>query len=201
MRVHVVHAHPVETSYNRALFRAVVEALSGAGHEVDALNLYDEDFCAVMSREERLNYHEIPGNLTSAVAPYVERLRAADAIVFVFPVWNYGFPAILKGYFDRIFLPGVSFVLVGGDGGSDKGTLVPNMKNIKKAAFVTSYGGDRLRTWVMGDPPRRLARRWAWATFATPLPPAYLALYDMNNATTARLEGFIAKVKRRLARF
>lgn len=201
MRVHVIHAHPVETSYNRALFNAAVEALTAAGHTVDPLNLYDEDFRAVMSREERLNYHEVPGNLTDAVAPYVERLRAAEAIVFVHPVWNYGYPAILKGYFDRIFLPGVSFVLVGGDGGSDKGKLVPNMKNIKRVAFVTTYGGDRLRTWIMGDPPRRLARRWAWVTFGTPLPPTYLALYDMNNATPERLGGFIANVKRRLSAF
>ena len=38
----------------------------------------------------------------------------------------------------------------------------------------------------------------SWATFSTPLPPTYLALYDMNNASPARLEGFIAKVKRTL---
>jgi putative NADPH-quinone reductase len=201
MRVHVVHAHPVETSYNRALFNAACEALTGAGHEVDALNLYDEAFQAVMSREERLNYHDVPQNITPAVAPYVERLRAADAIVFVHPVWNYGYPAILKGYFDRIFLPGVSFVLVGGDGSNDKGTLVPNMKNIRKVAYITTYGGDRLRTMIMGDPPRRLARRWAWVTFGTPMPPTYLALYDMNSATPERLAGFIDKVKRRLAAF
>src|SRR5690606_36963869 len=117
----VVHAHPVETSYNRALFTAACEALTGAGHTVDALNLYDEDFRAVMSREERLNYHDVPGNLTPEVMPYVERLRAAEAMVFVHPVWNYGYPALLKGYFDRIFLPGVSFILVGGDGANDKG--------------------------------------------------------------------------------
>ena len=83
----------------------------------------------------------------------------------------------------------MSFVLVGGDGSSDKGTLVPNMKNIKKVAYVTTYGGDRLRTMIMGDPPRRLARRWAWVTFGTPMPPDYLALYDMNSATPERLAG------------
>lgn len=198
MRVHVVHAHPVETSYNRALFNAACEALTGAGHTVDALNLYDEEFQAVMSREERLNYHEVPGNLTPAVAPYVERLQAADALVFVHPVWNYGYPAILKGYFDRIFLPGVSFILVGG-ASADKGTLVPNLKNIKRVAYVTTYGGDRLRSWVMGDPPRRLATRWAWVTFGKR--PLYLALYDMNNASPERLTAFIGKVKRRLAAF
>ena len=124
----------------------------------------------------------------------------AEAIVVVHPVWNYGFPAILKGYFDKVFLPGVSFVLEGGDG-PDKGRLVPNLKHIKKVAFVTSYGGDRWRTFLMGDPPRRMAKRWGWITFGGWLPPTYLALYDMNNVTPDQLKGFIEKVKRVLGRW
>jgi putative NADPH-quinone reductase len=187
MRVHVVHAHPVETSYNRALFHTVVEALRARGHAVDALDLYAEEFPAALSREERLNYEDVPANLSPAVKPYVDRLRAADAIVFVHPVWNYGYPAILKGYFDRIFLPGVSFVLDGGE-------VRPNLANIKRAAFVTSYGGDRWRTWLMGDPPRRLARRWGWATFRTR--PRYLALYSMDKNREPELRGFLDKVRR-----
>jgi NAD(P)H dehydrogenase (quinone) len=200
MRVLVVHAHPVETSFNRALFTAAVDALGQAGHEVDALNLYDENFQAVMSRDERLEYHDIPENITPAIKPYVDRLRAAEGLVFVHPVWNYGYPAILKGYFDRVFVPGVSFVLEGGNG-KDKGKLVPALKNIKKVAYVTTYGGDRLRTILMGDPPRRLARRWAWVMFGTLMPPIYLALYDMNNVSPIQLEGFIAKVRRVLGSF
>jgi NAD(P)H dehydrogenase (quinone) len=196
MRVHVIHAHPVETSYNRALFSAVVESLEAAGHTVDALNLYDEDFPAVMTREERLGYHDVPGNLTPAIKPYVDRLRAAEAIVLVHPVWNYGYPAILKGYFDRIFLPGVSFTMEGGD---DRGQLVPCLSNLKKVAFVTSYGGNRIRTWIMGDPPRRLAMRWGWVTFRAR--PQYMALYDMNNCTPSRLEGFLAKVRQTMRAF
>jgi NAD(P)H dehydrogenase (quinone) len=200
MKVLVVHAHPVETSFNRALFNAVCETLRAKGDEVDAMNLYEEEFQAVMSRTERLEYHDVPGNLTPLTKPYVDRIRAAEKVVFVHPVWNYGYPAILKGFFDRIFLPGVSFVLIGGDG-ADKGKLVPNMKNIKKVAYVTTYGGDRFRTWIMGDPPRRLAMRWAWVTFGTLMPPKYLALYDMNNQTQAGLTGFIDKVKRAMERF
>ena len=198
MRVHVIHAHPVETSYNRTLFNTVVETLTANGHEVDALNLYDEAFPAVLSREERLNYHEVPGNLTPAIKPYVDRLMAAEALVFVHPVWNYGYPAVLKGYFDRVFLPGVSFIL---EGGGDRGKLLPNLKHIKKVAFVTTYGGNRWRTMLMGDPPRRLARRWAWVTFRTPRPPKYLALYDMNNNSAAQLAGFIEKVRAEIGRF
>lgn len=198
MRVHVIHAHPVDTSYNRALFNAVVEALAGQGHEVDALDLYEETFEARLSRDERLNYHEVPGNLTPLIKPYVDRLMAADALVFVHPVWNYGYPAVLKGYFDRVFLPGVSFIL---EGGGDRGRLLPNLKHIKKVAFVTTYGGGRWRSMLMGDPPRRLARRWAWVTFRTKSPPRYLALYDINNTTPAQLTGFIDKVKAAMKAF
>ena len=200
MRVLVVHAHPVETSYNRALFTTALEALKQAGHEVDPLDLHAENFEAVMSREERIIYHDIPENLTPAIKPYVDRLRAAEGLVFIHPVWNYGYPAILKGFFDRVFVPGVSFVLVGGKE-KDKGRLVPNLKNIKKVAYVTTYGGDRLHTVIMGDPPRRLARRWGWAMFGTLMPPIYLALYNMNDATPARLEAFLGKVRREMSRF
>lgn len=192
MRVLVIHAHPVETSFSRSLYTAALEALRSSGHTVDAMNLYEEGFEATMSREERLLYHEVPDNLTPAILPYVERLRAAEAVVFIHPVWNYGYPAILKGFFDRIFIPGVSFVL-------EDGKLRPILEK-QKVVFVTSYGGDRLRTMLMGDPPRRLARRWAWATFGTPRPPKYLALYSMDRQSEAGLKGFIDKVRRELVR-
>jgi len=198
MRVHVVHAHPVETSYNRFLFQTAVDALKSGGNDVDVLDLYAEKFDAVLSREERIRYHEVPDNLTPEIKPYVDRLRAADAMVFVHPVWNYGYPAILKGYFDRIFVPGVSFVMEGGD---DRGTLRPNLTNIKKVAFITTYGGNRWRTMVMGDPPRKLAKRWAWATFRTKSAPLYLALYDMNNVTEPGLKAFVETVRSEMARF
>ncbi|MBN9347935.1 MAG: NAD(P)H-dependent oxidoreductase [Devosia sp.] len=195
MRVMVLHAHPLETSYNRSLCNAVVDALTAKGHQVDLVDLYAENFDPVLSREDRLRYHDVPDNITPDLKPYVDRLMAAEGMVVVHPVWNYGFPAILKGYFDKVFMPGVSFVLEGGDG-PDKGKLKPNLKHIKKIAFVTSYGGNRWRTMVMGDPPRRMARRWGWVTFGGWLPPTYLALYDMNNVTPDQLRGFIAKVKR-----
>ncbi|KRA50686.1 NAD(P)H-dependent oxidoreductase [Devosia sp. Root635] len=198
MRVHVIHAHPVESSLNRALFHTVVAALTEAGHAVDALSLYDAGFDAVLSRAERLNYHDVPDNVTPLVRPYVERLLAAEALVFVHPVWNYGYPAILKGYFDRIFLPGVSFTL---DGGGDRGRVVSNLHRIRKVAFVTTYGGSRWRTMIMGDPPRRLARRWAWVTFGTRLPPKFMALYDVNNCTPERLGGFVDRVRRTMRQF
>lgn len=192
MRVHVIHAHPVESSYNRALFHAVVGALTAGGHEVDALNLYDEGFEAALSREERLGYHDVENN-RDRVKAYVDRLMAAEALVFVFPVWNFGFPAILKGYLDRVFLPGVSFGLV-------DGKVKPALTHIKKLAAVTSYGGTRMRAFLAGDPPRKIVTRVLRVTtgFA---PVTYLAHYDMNRSTDASRAKFLARVTARFRQF
>ena len=113
MRVMVVYAHPVETSFSAAIYGVVTETLRKRGHEVDACDLYAENFPAIMSREDRLLYHTIPANRALA-APWIERLEAADALVLVFPTWVFAPPAILKGFCEKVFLPGVAFDLVDG---------------------------------------------------------------------------------------
>src|SRR3954452_20383299 len=135
MKILVLYAHPVETSYNAALHRTIVERLTAKGHTVDDCDLYAEDFDPRLTRAERLHYHDTEAN-TASVRPYVERLRRANALVLSFPVWNYGYPAILKGFFDRVFLPGVSFELVDGQ-------ARPFLTNIKRVSAVTTYGGSR----------------------------------------------------------
>jgi NAD(P)H dehydrogenase (quinone) len=186
MRILVVHAHPVESSFNRALFTLVTGRLRQAGHELDVLDLYQEDFDPRLSREERLGYHDLETNRES-VKPYVDRLLAAQALVLVHPVWNFGYPAILKGWFDRVFLPGVSFGLV-------NGKVRPVLHNIGKLAIVTTYGGSRLRALLVGDPPRKLAKRVLRATIRPGAPVAYLAHYDMNRSTDQSRAAFMARV-------
>ena len=105
MRILVIYAHPVETSFHAAMHARVVAALRSAGHEVDDCDLYAEGFNPVLSREERLHYHDTAVN-QAPVKSYVERLQRADALVFCFPVWCFGLPAILKGWFDRVLMPG-----------------------------------------------------------------------------------------------
>ena len=62
MRVLVVYCHPVETSFHAALHQEVLQNLRAAGHEVDDCDLYAEGFDPVLSREERLGYHDVPSN-------------------------------------------------------------------------------------------------------------------------------------------
>ena len=193
MRVLVIYAHPVEASLSAALHAAVVEELTRAGHEVDDCDLYGEGFGAVLTRQERLDYHDLAVN-AAPVAPYVARLLAAQALVLVHPVWNFGLPAILKGYLDRVFLPGVSFRI-------EDGKVAPNLTNIKRVAVVTTYGGTRWRAFLVGDPPRKIAKRFYRAVFRTVRPVQYLAKYDMNNATREGCAAFIGEVRAAMRSF
>ncbi|MBZ9984681.1 MULTISPECIES: NAD(P)H-dependent oxidoreductase [unclassified Mesorhizobium] len=193
MNILVLHAHPVETSFNAGLHRTIVERLTAAGHAIDDCDLYAEDFDPRLSRQERLDYHNPRGSADPA-APYVERLLRADALVLSYPVWNYGFPAILKGFFDRVFLPGVSFKLV-------DGKAQPSLHNIRKIAAVTTYGGTRFRAMLMGDPPRKLVKRVLRATVKPGASVSYLAHYSMNISSDETRKAFLAKVTASMDRF
>lgn len=187
MRVMVVYAHPVETSFNAAIFAAVKETLRGRGHELDACDLYAESFPAIMSREDRLLYHDIPANRALA-RPWIERLEAAEALVMVFPTWVFAPPAILKGFCEKVFLPGIAFKLV-------DGKVRGAMRHLKRIGGVSTYGGTRWRAFLAGDPPRRLFTRSLRAYVGPGVPISFQGCYDMNRIDEARGKAFLAKVR------
>jgi len=108
MRVLVVYCHPVVESFAAAAHATVLEALAARGHEVTDVDLYRDKFDPVMSRQERLDYLNTERN-ERLVKHYDDQLDWAEALVLVYPAWWYGMPAMLKGYFDRVWLPGVAF--------------------------------------------------------------------------------------------
>jgi putative NADPH-quinone reductase len=194
MRVLVLYAHPVETSFHAALHERVVATLRAAGHEVDDCDLYAEKFNPVLSREERLNYHDTAIN-RAPVERYVERLQRADALVLCFPVWCFGLPAILKGWFDRVLIPGVSIDI------SDSAHVKPALTNLKKIAAVTTYGRPRWMALYMGDPPRKVIKRYLRALTGNTARVDYLAYYHMNVATPQTLTRHLDHIESRMRQF
>jgi putative NADPH-quinone reductase len=151
-----------------------VSALEGAGHVVDDCDLYAEGFDPVLTYDERMAYHDVPGNRAPvAITCGASRMRGAR---LVFPVWNFGFPAILKGFLDRVFLPGVSFRI-------ENGLVQPNLTHLKRLVAVTTYGAPRWRAMLMGDPPRKVVMRMLRVLVAPNARARYLALHDMNRQT------------------
>jgi putative NADPH-quinone reductase len=196
MRVLVVYAHPLRDSFAAALRDVIVARLREGGHEVDHCDLYAEGFDPVLTPEERRAYNTAQPDL-AAVESHVARLRAAEVLVLCFPTWWYGMPAILKGWFDRVWLRGVAFELPAG-----RGAIRPALHNIKKFAVVTTYGSPWwLVKLVLRDPVRAALIGGLRRLCAKDCRSMFLALYNIDVASRARCEAFRLRVERAFARF
>ena len=196
MRVLVIYAHPLSDSFAAALHCAIVTALRQGGHEVDDCDLYAEHFDPVLTAAERCAYNTADPDL-SAVAGHVARLKAAEALVLCFPTWWYGMPAILKGYFDRVWVPGVAFRLPEGGG-----AILPALTNIRKFWVVTTYGSPWwLMTLVLRHPVRAVLLSGLVRLCGRGVETRFFALANIDAATPARCTRFLAKIERAFRRF
>jgi putative NADPH-quinone reductase len=191
MRVLYLYAHPLPDSFHAAIHEAAKDGLRAGGHEVDVCDLYAERFDPVLSAEERRDYHD-PAKNRRLVGPYVDRLLAAEALVLSFPTWCFGPPAILKGWFDRVLIPGVSFTL-------ENGVARPALTHLRAVSGVVTYGRPRWTALMVGDPPRKVVTRYLRLITGGRARVSYSALYDMNRATLAQRERFLAVVRARMA--
>jgi putative NADPH-quinone reductase len=195
MLVQVVHCHPLTESYNHALFRTIVETLARSGHQVIATDLYREHFDPAMSSDERRSYYQ-PPYAGAAVATHIDALRRIDGIIFCFPHWWFSMPAMLKGYFDRVWGPGIAFAhdLAGA-------RIKPLLTHIKHFGVVTSYGSPWWVTRLLaGDPGRKVLMRALKPMCGLRVRSFYLAHYDMDRSTPSSRQAFLERVRAVVAR-
>lgn len=193
MRVLYVYCHPLEESFHAAIRREALAGLTEAGHKIDLADLYVDRFDPVMWQDERRDYHDLSKNQTR-VADYVARLRAAEALVVQFPVWSFGPPAMLKGWFDRLFMPGVAFDL------TDPADVRPMLTNLRRIAGITTYGRPWWNAFLVGNPPKKIMTRYV-PRFSESARVDYFPLYHMNVASEETRKAFIAKIRAEMARF
>lgn len=195
MRVLVIYAHPLGQSFAAALHQAVLAALRRGGHEVDDCDLYAIGFDPVPSAAERESYNT-PSPDMSGVAEHVARLQAADAMVLCFPTWWYGMPAILKGYFDRVWVNGVAFHL------RAEGRIEPGLPRIKKLWVVCTYGAPWwLIKLMLRDPVRAVIHTGIRGLCTRHVKTRFLSLYGIESKSSADTARFLAKVERDFRQF
>lgn len=194
MRVLLVHCHPRRDSFNAALCDTAATALEAGGHAIERLDLYEEGFDPRLSAGERGAYYDEDAGRPD-LAGHIAALRRAEALVLVYPTWWFGPPAMLKGWFDRVWLPGVAFALGGAK------VLQPRLTNIRRIAVVTTYGSPRWLLWLVGWPDWRMFRFGIRPLCAPRCRLAWIALTGMDGATQPMRERFIERVRRRLSAF
>ena len=141
----------------------------------------------MLSTEDRRRYHDVARN-RQGLQGYVTRLTVTEALVLQFPTWSFGPPAMLKGFLDRLLLPGVAFDL------SDPAHAKPTLRNIKRIVGIVTYGRPRYMAFWMGDPPRKIVTRYLPWFSGGAARTDYHALYHLNVATQAQRVAFIEKV-------
>src|SRR5580704_17747791 len=134
MRVLVIYCHPDKASFAGALHRAVIEGLAASGHDISDLDLYDNGFNPIYTLQDRSKYSDTEAYYRS-LEPCATQLSEAEGLVVVYPSWWYGMPAMLKGYFDRVWAPGIAYD-VRPDGTLDTSRLA----HLRRIAVVTTYG-------------------------------------------------------------
>jgi putative NADPH-quinone reductase len=199
MRVLLLSCHPDPESYNAALRQTALRSLREAGHEVRELDLYAlhgaGDFDPVLSPAEKRSYLSETDVNIAGLQAHVDALRWAEGWVVVYPTWTYGPPALLKGWIDRVFLPGVSFRL----GGSRYRPIRGALTQIRWFCGITTSGSPWWWLRWVGDPGRSLFMRGLAPLFARGCRRDWLQLHSMNYATARDRERFLARVQRRLA--
>jgi putative NADPH-quinone reductase len=196
MKCLVVIAHPLDDSLCRTLAQTAISALTAQGHEVVIEDLYSSGFTPALTVSERRSYYS-PTYDTAAAAGQIDRLLAAEALVLVFPTWWFGFPAMLKGWFDRIWAPGIAY-----DHASDLGPIKPRLHGLRHTLSITSLGSpwwvDRL---VLRQPVKRVLKTALLGTCAPKSSFEMLSLYKAESLTQAKVQAFGSRIERTLARW
>lgn len=196
MKCLVVIAHPLSDSLCRTLAQVSIEALSAAGHEIKVEDLYATGFSPSLTVSERQSYYSLPFD-SSLIEPHMERLLAAEALVLVFPTWWFGFPAMLKGWFDRVWAPGVAY-----DHATDLGALEPRLRNLRKALVVTSLGSPWwIDRFVLRQPVKRILKTALLGTCAPACRFEMLSLYKAERLTSAQVDTFCSRIRRAIAKW
>jgi NAD(P)H dehydrogenase (quinone) len=193
MRALVVYCHPREGSFTAAVRDVVLGKLAEAGAEVRLIDLYARGFDPVLSAKEHEGYLDCPTNC-APVEDDVADIRWCDTLIFVYPTWWYGLPAMLKGWLDRVLLPDVAFLMPD----AANRTIRPGLGHITGLGVFTTCGASWWLTRIVGAPGRRTLTRGVGLLCARWHRRAFAAHYLMDSSTDASRRAHLKKVARRM---
>lgn len=189
----IVSCHPLKDSLCHYLVGRVEASLGANGVAYEHLDLYRRGFDAALTAAERASYFgEFDGSGTSAETA---QLKRSETLILVFPTWWFGMPALLKGWFDRVWAPDIAFVNVPETGG-----IEPALANLKTCLAITTLTSpwkiDRL---FLRQPVKRVLKGAILKGCAPQASFEMLSLYGAAALDEARLESFCSKIDRAVA--
>ena len=193
MRALVVYSHPREGSFTSAVRDLVLERLAAAGAEIRLTDLYARGFDPRLSSDELGSYEDTSCNQDLVQSDCADLLWC-DTLIFVYPTWWYGLPAMLKGWLDRVMVPGVAFTMPSKDGE----TIGPGLDHITRLGVFTTCGASFWLTRFVGAPGKRTLLRGVGLLCAKRKRVAFAAHYLMDSSTQESRTRHLSKVGRQM---
>src|ERR1700679_2394414 len=137
MRILLVFCHPAPDSFQRTILEGLARRLARGGHGVQTIDLYAEGFDPILDLEGWRAHRRNQAHDDADLSAHVAALREAEGLIFVYPTWWYGLPAMLKGWLDRVWQPGVAFAIEGGE------FKTRYLGRVTRFAAITTYGSPR----------------------------------------------------------
>lgn len=189
MRALVIYCHPVGDSFNAAIRDFVVQKLRDAGVEYQLLDLYAEGFTPVLAAAELGGYLDSPANRLPVEA-HCAAVEWCDTLIFVYPTWWYGLPAMLKGWLDRVLLPDLAFLMPDAQNKS----IRPGLQHITRLGVFTTCGASWwLMRWV-GAPGKKTLFRGLGLLLHPRAKRTFAAHYLMDRSTDATRAKHLARI-------
>ena len=193
MRALVIYCHPSPGSFNSAVRDVVCAKLREAGSEVRLRDLYAEGFQPILTQQELENSLD-PEHNAKPVAWDTEALRWCDTLIFVYPTWWYGPPAMLKGWLDRVMLPDVAFLMPD----PENVTIRPALQQITRLGVFTTCGASYWLTSLIGAPGKRTLLRGVGYLCAPNRRSVFAAHYLMDSSTPETRDRHLDHVERKM---
>lgn len=134
MNTTIVISNPDKNSFNKNIMDNVIKGIEKCGKNYSIIDLYEDKFNPVMTAEEVKLYTKGESD-DKLVKKYQNILKESDEIVFIFPIWWNNVPAMLKGFFDKVFIKEFAFEE---ENNRPKGKL----NHIKKGMIITTSESD-----------------------------------------------------------
>lgn len=192
-KVLVVYCHPLPDGFIPAALGRVRAGLDDSAAEIRLHDLYAEGFVPELSAEEHRTHLE-PG-VSDDVGHHAIDLAWCDTLLFVYPTWWSGQPAMLKGWFDRVWAAGVAWEL---PDGADR--LRPTLRNVRRIVAVTSHGSPKHLNMLQGEGGKRTLFRSLRAMCHPLTRTHWLAYYGIDADDVARQDAFLEELPGRIAR-
>ena len=190
MKCLVVVAHPLNNSLCFHLAEETIKHMENKGYQVTIKDLYKENFNPVLTKDERNSYYEKQFDL-SQLKDDIIQLEEAQSLVLIFPTWWFSFPAILKGWFDRVWAPGYAY-----NHASDLGAITPCLLNLKEVKVVTTLGAPWwVDFFVLRKPVSKVLKFALLGACTKNCKFQMLSLYNSESLTEVKISNFIKKIK------